>query len=322
MKHLFVINPKSFPDKREMSDFITSVKEQIGENTTVYISRYPRDAVAKVNNFLETATENDEQVRVYAVGGDGILFDCLNGMQKYRTHELASVPYGNANDFLRSFGNENVECFRDIKKLSESPSIMTDVFLCGSNVAIANAAIGLESSTLIITEQLAKKIAAIPFLRFFIPTLYKLAAIMIILNKKLRYQHYDISLDGEDYSGEYIDINIGNSYANGGTNSPNPYAIPNDGKLNAIFIKKMSPLKCLIRMGAFLSGNYEKYPDEFFEVKFEFLHATSDQPIRIATDGEAFYTSDLYIETYKNELKFVAPAGLTYRTYKESSNVE
>jgi diacylglycerol kinase family enzyme len=322
VKHLFVINPKSFPDKREMSDFITSVEELIGESATIRISRYPRDAVAKVNNFLEAATENNEQVRVYAVGGDGILFDCLNGMQKYRDHELASVPYGNSNDFLRAFGEENVHLFRDIKKLSESPSIWTDVFLCSSNVAIANAAIGIESSTLLITEQLAKKFASIPFLRFLIPSLYRISAISIFFNKKLRCQHYDITLDGEDYSGDYMDINIGNCFGNGGSNVPNPNALPNDGKLNAIFIKKMPVIKCLFRMGAFLKGNFEKYPDDFFEVKFEFLHAMSDEPIRIATDGEAFYTSDLYIETFHDALRIVAPEGLAYRQYKETSNVK
>jgi diacylglycerol kinase family enzyme len=322
MKHLFVINPKSFPDKREMSDFITSVEELIGESATIRISRYPRDAVAKVNNFLETATENNEKVRVYAVGGDGILFDCLNGMQKYRDHELASVPYGNSNDFLRAFGDENVPLFKDIKKLSESPSIWTDVFLCSSNVAIANAAIGLESSTILVTEQMAKKLATIPFLRFFIPTLYKIGAIVVLLNKKLRSQYYNISLDGEDYSGEYIDINIGNTFANGGRNIPSPYALPNDGKLNAIFIKKMSVIKSLLRIGAFVSGNFDKYPDSFFQVTFEFLHATSDEPIKIATDGEAFYTSDLYIETFHDALRIIAPEGLTYKTYKETSNVK
>jgi diacylglycerol kinase family enzyme len=320
MKHLFVINPKSFPDKREMSDFITSVAELIGDSATVLISRYPRDAVAKVNYFLEAATEKNEEVRVYAVGGDGILFDCLNGMQKYRTHELASVPYGNSNDFLRAFGEENIPLFRDIKKLSESPSVWTDVFLCGSNVGIANAAIGLEGSTLLETEKLAKKISSVPLFRYFIPWLYRIGAVLVLLNKKQRSQYYNIKLDDKDYSGEYIDINIGNCYGNGGTNSPSPYALPNDGKLNAVFIKKMSVLKCLLRFGAFIHGDFEKYPDSFFEVKFEYLHATSDEPIRICADGEAFYTSDLWMETFHHALRIIAPEGLSYKPFKEITN--
>ncbi|MDR0948755.1 MAG: hypothetical protein LBM69_04475 [Lachnospiraceae bacterium] len=317
MKHLFVVNPKSFPNKKEMSEFVRSVDTLIGDSATVRISQYPRDAISKVNNFLKTATDQGEKVRVYAVGGDGILFDCLNGMLKYPNHELASVPYGNANDFLRAFGDENVKLFRDIKKLSESPSVSTDIFRCGANVVISEAAIGLESSSILVTAKMANRLGKIRFLRKLIPFLYLLGAIVVLFKKSLRSQYYQIWLDGVDYSGEYIDVNIGNSYANGGTNTPNPYAVPNDGWLDAVFIKKMPLLQCLMKTGPFTHGQFEKYPNDFFHVRFRNLHATSKKPIRINCDGEAFYTSDLSIEIYPNALKIIAPEGLQYKILRQ-----
>jgi diacylglycerol kinase family enzyme len=320
LKHLFIINPKSFPDKKIMSDFLMSVTGTVGSNSTVLISRYPRDAISKVNNFLKDAEESGEKVRVYAVGGDGILFDCVNGMVKYPGHELASVPYGNANDFLRAFGEENVPLFRDIKTLSASPAVDTDTFRCGENVAIANAAIGLESSSILETEKLAKKLARVPFLRKLIPLLYIFGAVIVLFDKNLRSQYYELTLDGKDYSGEYVDINIGNSYANGGKNAPNPYAVPNDGYLDAVFIKKMPLIKCLMRVSAFTNGNFEKYPDDFFYVRFKKLHAKSENNVRICVDGEAFVTSDLNIEVYPNALKIAAPEGVNYRPYRELKN--
>jgi diacylglycerol kinase family enzyme len=316
-RHLFVINPKSFPDKRQMNDFIASVPETLGKEANVMISRYPRDAISKVNDYLKTATEHGETVRVYAVGGDGALFDCLNGMLKYPDHELASVPYGNANDFLRAFGEENVAVFRDIKKLSEAPAIPTDIFRCGSNMAIVNAALGLECSSILETEKLARKLSKIPFLRRLIPVLYVIGAVIVLHNKKLRSQYYNMTLDGRDFSGEYIDISIGNSYANGGKNAPNPYAVPNDGYLDAVFIRKMPFLKCLFRINDFTQGKFEKYPDSFFHVRFKELHASSRDPIRISADGEAFYTSELNIKIHPGALKFAAPEGITYKHIKE-----
>jgi diacylglycerol kinase family enzyme len=300
-----------------MSEFITSVTEIVGVDGAVRISRYPRDAVLVVNDYLKNAEETRETVRVYAVGGDGILFDCLNGMVKYPGHELASVPYGNANDFLRSFGEENVALFRDIKKLSKSPTVDTDIFRCGENVAIANAAIGLESSSIIETGKLAARLNRAPFLRKLIPLLYVFGAIIVIFDKELRCQHYNITLDGVDYSGEYIDINIGNSYANGGKNIPNPYAVPNDGYLHAVFIKKMSIIRSLFRVSAFVKGEFEKYPNDFFYVKFKKLHAESDKNIRICVDGEAFVTSELNMEIYPNALKVAAPKGVKYTPYRK-----
>jgi diacylglycerol kinase family enzyme len=317
MKHLFIINPKSFPDKRQMADFIASVADLIGRDADVIISKFPRDAISKVHNYITAAAARGETVRVYAVGGDGILFDCLNGILEYPETELASVPYGNANDFLRAFGSENVPLFRDIKTLSASPVTATDIFRCGENMAICNAAIGLESSSILETEKMAARLAKFPFLRKLVPMLYVLGAVVIIFNKRLRSQYYNITLDGVDYSGEYIDINIGNCFANGGKNAPNPYALPNDGILDAVFIKKMPVWKCLTHIGAFTSGNFSKHPELFFHVRFHKLRATSDEPIRICGDGEAFYTSDLTIEIVPAALKIVAPEGVLYKPFAE-----
>jgi diacylglycerol kinase family enzyme len=298
-----------------MNDFIASVANLIGESATTLVSHYPRDAISKVNAFLEKATKEDERVRVYAVGGDGILFDCLNGMTKYPGHELASVPYGNANDFLRAFGDENVPLFRDIKALSEAESVKTDVFRCGSNLSISIASLGLEGSAILVTDKMAKFLSKASFLRKLIPTLYVLGAVIVLFNKKLRSQYYHVTLDGVDYSGEYIDINVGNTFGNGGKNVSNPYAVPNDGWLNAVFIKKMPLIKCLLTTGPFTQGKFEKYPKDFFQVRFKKFHATSDKHIRICVDGEAFYTSELSMEIYPGAVNIIAPKGVNYRTY-------
>jgi diacylglycerol kinase family enzyme len=317
MKHLFIINPKSFPDKREMDAFSQSVVEALGGSATLMISRYPRYAVSKVHAFLRDANERGELVRVYAVGGDGILFDCLNGMLRYPENELACMPYGNANDFLRALGIENFPLFRDIKLLSESPSIPTDVINYGENSALSIVSLGLEGSAILVTEKMAKRLAKIPFMRKLIPTLYTLGAVVVIFSKKLRTQYYNVVIDGVDYSGEYVDINIGNSFGNGGKNAANPYAVPNDGWLDAVFIKKMSLIRCLLSVSAFTKGQFEKFADSFFHVRFKKLHASSPESIRICADGEAFYTSEVNIEIHPGAINIVAPEGVTYRPFKE-----
>jgi diacylglycerol kinase family enzyme len=317
MLHLFIVNPKSFPDKRQMKSFIESVPELVGERATVLVSRYPRDAILKVHNFLKNAAANGEKARVYAVGGDGILFDCLNGMVEFPENELASIPYGNANDFLRAFGKENVPLFRDIKKISESPSVMTDVFRCNENIAVSIASVGLEGSAILVTESIAKKLSGFKLLRRLIPTLYTIGALIVLCNERLRSQYYFITVDGVDYSGEYVDINIGNSFGNGGKNASNPFAVPNDGYLNAIFVKKMSFFKCLMYMGQFTKGNFDKFSRGFIHVKFKEMTATSEDPIRICADGEAFYARKLDIAIRPNALRVIAPEGVTYKPFRE-----
>jgi diacylglycerol kinase family enzyme len=317
MKHLFVINPKSFTGNKEIEVFSDNVKKILGDAAIIIISNYPRCAISKVNTFLSEMSGKGIPVRVYAVGGDGILFDCLNGMSKYPNNELASIPYGNANDFLRAFGSENVPLFRDIELLSQSPSVSTDIFRCGANIALNTTGIGLEGSSILVTADMAKRLSKVPFMRKLIPTLYVLGGVVVLFDKKLRSQYYKITVDGVDFSGEYIDINIGNGFASGGKNSSSPYAMPNDGFLDAIFIKKMPLLKCLTAVSAFTSGNFEKFPDDFVHVRFKKMFIASDEPLRVDTDGEAFYTPEINIEIHPKAVNIIAPEGVSYKPFKE-----
>jgi diacylglycerol kinase family enzyme len=317
MLHLFVINPRSFPDKNVMAELIVTITKYFGENADIYISKYPRDAVAKVNDYLEKAVEKDEIVRVYAVGGDGILFDCLNGMEKYKDHELTNVPYGNANDFLRAFGDENVERFRNIKYLSKSPTVLTDTISCGKKTALTGAGIGLECTAVVEMEKMSHNLAKVPFLRKLIPSLYVLGAIAVLSNREMRSQNYDIKLDGIDYSGEYIIVNVSNSCANGGKNVPSPYATPDDGWIDAVFVRKMSFIKSLFAVSKYTRGEFEKWPKYFFHVRCKEVTVASDKPIRICLDGESFYASNLDIKVNPGALKFVAPPEVFYQPRKK-----
>ncbi|MDR0624169.1 MAG: acylglycerol kinase family protein, partial [Treponema sp.] len=107
MHHLFILNPKSFRRAREMDSLISSIdsyfKSVNQDNYKLYISRFPRDAIGAIRMFMAGIPE-DSRVRVYAAGGDGILFDCLNGVVGFENAELAIMPFGITNNFVRSFG--------------------------------------------------------------------------------------------------------------------------------------------------------------------------------------------------------------------------
>jgi len=107
MRHFFVINPHSFKAyEKDMIQVLTEIESSFSgkdsDEFNTHISRYPRDAIAVVHRFIASCP-GDETVRIYAVGGDGILFECLNGMVDFPNAELTSVPYGNANDFQLFF---------------------------------------------------------------------------------------------------------------------------------------------------------------------------------------------------------------------------
>ncbi|MDR0948813.1 MAG: hypothetical protein LBM69_04795 [Lachnospiraceae bacterium] len=315
MRHLVVINPKSFIRISDIKEFLLSTENCFStgkrEEYRIYVSRYPRDAIAAVHRYINVVTD-EEPVRIYAVGGDGILFDCLNGMATFPNAELASVPYGNSNDFLRSFGEDKPMLFRNIKELSQAPTVWTDIYQCNTTYGMISSSLGLEASAVLHMRHIIERFGKNNFLRSFIPTLYKVGALRSLLNKVERSQTYQLTIDGKDYSGDYPLISVGNTYGNGGTNRPNPYSMPDDGLLNALLIKSDSMMRLVNRMQEYTSGNFEQHPKHYIHTTFQELHAKSDTLICVAVDGEPFYASEVHMKVLPKAIKVAALPGLHF----------
>ncbi|GHV09034.1 diacylglycerol kinase [Clostridia bacterium] len=315
MRHFFVINPKSFITAKDWRTFLLSVERcfSVGKRAEykTYISRFPRDAIAAVRRYIASVPP-EETVRVYAVGGDGILFDCLNGIVNYPNAELASVPYGNANDFVRAFGEGHADKFRDIKALSTAPTILTDILQCGVNYAISNCSLGLEAAAVIRMNWLSRILSKMHNRRKLIPLLYKFGAVVHLLDRGRFIQEYEVTLDGENLSGRYVNINVGNIFGNGGSNSPSPYALPDDGIANVIFLNATSAPKVVSIISDYCSGGYERHPKSFFAKEFKEMRVKSREPMYVVLDGESFFSRDFSMKILPKAVKIVAPPGLTY----------
>lgn len=320
-RHLFVINPKSFVTLKDLKNFLLSIEKcfSVGHRADykVYISRYPRDAYSAVRRYL-TETPKDETARIYAVGGDGILFDCLNGLAQFPNAELAPIPYGNANDFVLSYGADNKQLFRDIKLMSKSPSQLVDAILCGQQYALCGCSIGIEARAVQVFSKLIERIN-FGRARYLVPHLYKLGAIKSLFDGSQSDMNYKLTIDGQDYSGDYTLINIGNIALNGGGNTPNPLAIPNDGILNVITCHSTSVIRALRMLPAYTSGKYTEFPDNIYHNRFMELHCKSENLMSVILDGETFYTHELDLKLLPKAIKVVSPGGIGFADYSRPS---
>jgi diacylglycerol kinase family enzyme len=293
-----------------------------GTEYKIYMSRYPRDAIAAVHRYI-TSCPKDEVVRIYAVGGDGIHFECLNGMVDFPNAELTNVPYGNANDFIRAFGEDAAEKFRDIKSLITAPSRPVDIIHCGSNYAINEANIGIVGQTIIHANKVFPLLPA-KLLRKNASLAYSLCAAMAIFNKEIIRQQYTVRLDGEDFSGNYCNIQISNAPCQGGTFMANPHAKPGDGFLEVILARFSSKLKFLKAIGDYNKGRFQKY-DYFVHKRCRSLQIESNDLMRVEIDGEGFYARNIKMDLIPGGIKFFAPEGMgfvdySYKAYKAPVN--
>jgi diacylglycerol kinase family enzyme len=320
-EHFFIINPRSFPRKGEMEAFISGVEKHFRDNRVsglfYHVSRYPRDAISVVRKYLGLAGP-ETTVRVYAVGGDGIVFDCLNGIVGLPNAELAIMPFGGGSDFVRAFGGEHYHAFRDTALQVTAPAIPTDIIHCGNNYALNFCTVGQESAAVIYAFPLNKRFEKA---RLMFPALtslfYSLGGIAAAFDKTLHGQRYDLRADGTDYSGRYNDINVANGPFYGSGKTPVATAVPDDGFLDMLVVRNMGPLQVLRLMPRYLRGEYYKYPKACFLRRVKKITIRSESPLLVNMDGEAFFDSRLTIEIIPRAVKIAAVNNLAYQRRAE-----
>jgi diacylglycerol kinase family enzyme len=320
VRHLFIINPRSFPLAAERE----AVEREIaacfaggeGADYAVHLSRYPRDAIGFIRKCAGELS-GGETLRVYAVGGDGILFDCLNGIVGLPNAELASVPYGNANDMIRAFGENKKALFRNLKLLASSPAVPTDIISCGNNYALNFCTLGMESDAIMasieVYNSIPQRVRRCRRLNYFLYTMiFYLGGIKAVFNKKVLNQYYAIKLDGEDYSGVYGSINIANGPCYGGNKHAVITAVPDDGLLDALFFRCPDSFRAMTLITSYVKGGFRRFPEHFSWKRLRKIEIRSGGPLLVDLDGEVFFDTNITVEIIPRAVKIVAPGGIAY----------
>jgi len=312
MKHVFVFDPKSFRNQQWKMD---NILDDIGQffrtqekpDFSIQISHYRRDAIVLIQKEVETAKDNDT-VRVYAIGGDEILYDCLNGVVELPNTELAAVPYGETSYFLRNFGVEKDALFRNIPSLvRQGEGIPTDIFKWGINYALNSCFIGV--NTAIAGRLRENKLNKGGFILFS-----KISSFMnyysTVFDRQIAAQQYGITIDDQDYSGNYSLIHIANGPFYAGKATGLSKAMPDDGLLDVALIKSASPLKTMWSLGRYSRG---KVSSNCIILQAKRINIRSDRQMWIQLDNEYIQDTDINIKVVPHAVQMVAIENLSYQ---------
>jgi diacylglycerol kinase family enzyme len=320
MMHLFILNPKSFWNMWKQTQVLNRIQSFFNtiENNdyAIHISRFPRDAVGFIPAFARTLPKGTA-LRVYAIGGDGILFDCLNGVMSIENAELASIPYGHTNDFIRGFGKNEDVFFKRLALQYNAPTILLDVIRCGTNYALSHCVIGIEAeiarSVERIRERMQKSNALSQWLARRLHTLlYYFNVFFVIADNKVMLQKYDLNIDGEKLSGVYFGLYIFNSpYINEW--HPVKNAMPNDGILDMIIPHRKGRRQVFRMLPLFFPGNNKMFSRYFIYKQLRKISVNSNRILRVNLDGIIFFENWLELELLPSALRFV---DATRRGYK------
>jgi diacylglycerol kinase family enzyme len=282
----------------------------------IYFSKYPRYAIGLIRKIF-AGLDKDITGRVYAVGGDGILFDCLNGIMGFPNAELGSIPYGACNDFIRSFGVNAHRFFKNIELQATASTLRTDVIYCGNSYALNCCCLGISSRSQQLETMYAKKCGR--FYRNAVNSLYTIGGIRAVFEKGISRQRYELLIDGARLEDDFCDILIANGPCYGKDRMPMPVAVPDDGELDVLLAKSGSQFTTLRMMSTYLHGNYYRYPQYFSHRKAKNIVINSARPLAIILDGEFFIDTHLSLSLIPGAIEFVNVNGITYGNRDEET---
>jgi diacylglycerol kinase family enzyme len=336
-KHLFVINPRSFLHFRDINRIIAEItrcfERARGEPPSsnaipdlpsfyseespyaIHISRFPRDAIIIIRKYIALVGA-ETTVRVYAVGGDGVVFNCLNGIAGLPNTELAIVPYGTGADSLQAFGGrEFVPVLWSIAEQMEAPAVPADIIDCGNTYALNSCAVGIEAKTVIRSYPVLK---AFPKLQrrstVFTEMILGIAGIMEMFDRDSMEQRYRVQMDDEEIEGAMPFIHIANSPGYPVYKSVLPEAVPDDGFLDMV-AGWQTPLATRLRfLPGYLKGQHGKFSTHSVYRKVRSVSISSDQPLCIILDGDVFFATSFNARVLPQAVRIASPGGRSFKS--------
>lgn len=308
MKHIFIVNPAAGKGKsnEEIRAKINSFCTEKGLDYEIVVTKACRDAI----DIVRTRAASGEEMRFYACGGDGTLYEVVNGAYGFKNVQVAVIPLGSGNDFVRLFGGK--EAFLEIGNVIEGIPVNLDVIKCGDEIAINQCSMGLDAEVCARQADFKKLPAMSGEGAYYAASLYSL-----LFKVKNRFT---ITVDdNEPFTQDCIFCVGANSRWYGGGFMAAPKAMPDDGLLDFIIVEKnCSRLKLVTLLNQYKAGKHLDWDMTKF-VRGKKLTIHCDTPAAVNVDGECSYVTDAVFEIVENGITFVVPKGspfLEFRTQK------
>ncbi|MDR0271903.1 MAG: hypothetical protein LBI27_01105 [Clostridiales bacterium] len=305
IKHLFIVNPVSQRIRGRVNTVISGIHEFFKGyphmRYVIHVTRWEMDAVCVVRQHASGAKE---MLRVHVMGGSGTLAEVIGSTIRLPNIQIAAYPMGGENSLLRYFG-EKTHLFNSIRSQVLSETTPLDSLCCGHRYGVSHIVIGFEG--VVGREGLALHERS-PYVRHY--TAFLLAVFKTIFSSKVYGQEYKINLDGKEVEGEFISILVANAPFYAKKMHPAVDAHPNDGVFDVYLVKRMSRLKFLLSMRAYLSGNHKKLADIVTHYTGTKISISSDKTMSLILDDKPFLAKSADIEILPYSVDLVLPGGI------------
>jgi len=300
-KHLFVLNPAAGKrdNVRELRQRIDALETE--EQAILIVTEHPCHAIDIVR---EQAVNHDGLLVAYACGGDGTLNEVINGAAGLSNVHVTHYPCGTGNDFLKCFDGK-VSDFLDISALMRGETMDIDLYSVNGRYGINIGSVGLDSRVGAEVHRFKRWPLVNHKMAYNLSVLYNVA--------KGVGANYHVSIDGQLCNDSFTLLNACNGRYYGGGFYAMPDAVPNDGLLDFLIVKRVSRFGVAKVIGKYAKGRYHELGDIVTYIRGKKLEVVADKPMPINLDGEIVRARVATFAVAEEKIKFVMPEGVKLR---------
>lgn len=300
MRHIFLINPRA--GKQDQTTRLLSMAEQLrrrhGAECLCMLTDHPGGATEQARKLAETG----EDLRFYACGGDGTIFEVANGLAGFPNAAMTCIPIGTGNDFLKNFGPD-MEKFSDAENLWDGDAFPLDLIDCNGRLCTTIACNGIDARVADSVHQFSRTLLLSGRGSY-------LCSVAVNVLFRAIGQHWTVSLDGEEIEDDFALVSVCNGRYYGGGSTPVPEARMDDGVLHTVLIKTVGRATFARLFPAYSAGNYRTLPPELVRVvTAREIRIRSGEDIVSCLDGECFRAKEVVLRLADKRLNFFGPKG-------------
>ena len=298
MKHIFIVNPAAghgLAEKTYLPQILSFCKDSELEYE-IHRSLNKQE----IGTYIKQRAAVGDDVRFYAIGGDGTLCDVVNGAIGFPNAEVAVLPSGTGNDFVRNFTNK--ENFFDLEKQTAGKAVPVDVIKCNDFYSINMLNIGADCEVVVKAASYKTQNGSLSYAR----------GALAILPKGPKYRMAYTDENGEEHEEDLLLCAIGNGHYCGGGFKSCPKASLQDGLMDVVIVRPVTGFRMLKMLLKYHQGTHLDAPDAADLIKFmqvsEFrLKAIDD--VSVSVDGEVLPFTEGDMKIIPGAIRFSIPEG-------------
>ncbi len=299
MRYVFIVNPSAGKANPYHTVF-PLIQEYCRTNNLDYVCHITSRPL-QATELARKQGEKGDEVRIYGVGGDGTLSEVAAGVVGMSNVEVGVIPCGSGNDYVKTFGR--MESFLSMEKQMAAKSQKVDMIQSEGNLSINLCSIGLDAK---VAYEMVR-FRRVPLLNG--PMAYNLALVKVLMGKI--GSQLKVTIDGtKEFEGEYLFALAGSGRYYGGGYCGAPMAVPDDGLLDFILIKKPPFHKIPQLVKIYKEGrhiNSPKFQDFLIYCRGKEMCVSSFKPVIANYDGECRAIEQVSFKIVPNAVSFIIP---------------